>query len=174
MTEMSRRALLAGLSAGAAVAAAPPLHARAEPVTLYWEDLVPKTDGEGAPIDALRQSGVLKQGELLYPWAKQPPASVVTAYNDKLVKIPGYVVPLTMSGEGVLEGLLVLYVGACIHVPPPPINQIVFLRFSERQEEAGLWDPVWATGLLSTMAVETELAETGYMMSEAAIEPYEG
>ena len=81
--------------------------------------------------------------------------------------------PLSLEGTGVTEGLLVPYVGACIHVPPPPANQIVFIRLKEAKDEAALWDPVWATGLFTTQAVETELADVGYLMAEATLTPYE-
>ena len=52
-------------------------------------------------------------------------APVVEALNGQHVKIPGFVVPLDASGETVKEILLVPYFGACVHVPPPPSNQIV-------------------------------------------------
>lgn len=171
MSQLDRRALLAGLS----LVFARPLHAFAEnqpaAETIYWEDLVPQTDGEGTFLDTLREMNLIRQGETL-PWMKQSPVEMVSDFNERLVRLPGYVVPLTLDGEGVTEGLLVPYVGACIHVPPPPANQIVFLRFSEPTPQGGLWDPVWATGRFNTAAVETDLAEAGYVMTETATEPY--
>ncbi|MEM7544135.1 MAG: DUF3299 domain-containing protein [Pseudomonadota bacterium] len=173
MSRLDRRMLLAGL----ALAAARPLGAFAddEPpaTTLYWEDLVPATQGGGTFIDTLREMNLIQHGQTL-PWLKQAPVEMVSDFNERLVRIPGYVVPLTMDGEGVTEGLLVPYVGACIHVPPPPANQIVFLRFQEPTHQDGLWNPIWATGRFNTAAVETDLAETGYIMTETTTEPYTG
>ena len=54
-------------------------------------------------------------------------------YNGKLVRIPGYLVPLEYDGTGVSAALLVPYVGACIHVPPPPANQMVPSNSSGRR-----------------------------------------
>ena len=45
---------------------------------------------------------------------------VVKDLHGKQVRLPGYILPLEMSGLKVTEFLLVPYVGACIHVPPPP------------------------------------------------------
>ncbi|MEM7523753.1 MAG: DUF3299 domain-containing protein [Pseudomonadota bacterium] len=172
MSDLHRRTILAAL----AFTATPFARAVAseEPPTVLWDDLVPKTAGEGAFFETLKDLGVLRQGELSLPWVKQPPAEMVTTYNNQIVRIPGFVVPLTQDGLGVSEGLLVPYVGACIHVPPPPVNQIVFLRFREPIVQNGLWDPIWATGKFNTAAVETDLAEAGYVMVDAEMAPYEG
>ncbi|MDG1208028.1 MAG: DUF3299 domain-containing protein [Paracoccaceae bacterium] len=173
MSRLNRRALLAGLT----LIAAQPYRAYGEDQppakTVYWKDLVPETEGEGTFIETLRDLNLIQQGETL-PWRKQPPVGMVSDFNERRVRIPGYVVPLTLDGEGVTEGLLVPYVGACIHVPPPPANQIVFLRFEKPTPQDGLWDPVWATGRFNMAAVETDLAEAGYVMTETATEPYTG
>ncbi len=173
MSHLNRRALLAGLS----LVAAQPLRGFADdqpPVTtVMWGDLVPKTENEGTFYDTLKELGLVQQGEVL-PWMKQAPVKMVTDYNDRMIRVPGYVVPLTLDGQGVTEGLLVPYVGACIHVPPPPANQIVFLRFSKPTPQDGLWDPVWATGRFNTAAVETDLAEAGYIMTETVTQAYMG
>ena len=163
-----------GFVALAAAAGLAPTLARAEaPVTVYWEDLVPKDEELGTFYSTLKELGMLKVGDNKLPWAVQPPAAMVRDYDDMLVRIPGFIVPLSLEGTGVTEGLLVPYVGACIHVPPPPANQIVFVRLKEAKDEAALWDPVWATGRFATQAVETELADVGYVMAEAVLEPYE-
>ena len=174
MKQPDRRAILAGLAAlgvagTGAMAAEDP-----SATTVFWEDLVPGSDddAESTFFSTLKELGYIQHGQTL-PWMKQPPVGVVTSYNESVVRIPGYVVPLTMDGEGVTEGLLVPYVGACIHVPPPPANQIVFLRMKEPTPQEGLWDPIWATGLFNTVAVETDLAEVGYIMTDAATTPYE-
>lgn len=173
---LDRRRLLALVAAGAlgphltaGVAAA-----NDEPVTIGWADLVPTNDELGTFYSTLKELGLLNIGQNQSMWAVQPPAAMTEKYNDKLVRIPGYIVPLGFVGSAVTEGLLVPYVGACIHVPPPPANQIVFIRLKEMQDQASLWDPVWATGAFSSQAVETELADVGYMMVDATLEAYSG
>jgi len=74
---------------------------------------------------------------------------VVTALDGARVRVPGYVVPLEFQGRKVTEFLLVPFVGACVHVPPPPANQIVHVRLEEGFEDAGLFAPVYVTGRMS-------------------------
>ncbi len=85
----------------------------------------------------------------LIPWTAVFTPSEVK-FNDKLdgkiVKIPGYIVPLDYSGTGVTEFMLVPYVGACIHVPPPPPNQLVYVTTDKPWDTMTLWEPVWVTG----------------------------
>ena len=63
--------------------------------------------------------------------------------NGQYVKLPGYVVPLESDAGGLLsEFLLVPYYGACIHVPPPPSNQIVYVRLNKPYLLKSMEDPV--------------------------------
>ena len=75
---------------------------------------------------------------------------LVEDLDGREIKIPGYALPLETSDTAVTEFLLVPYVGACIHVPPPPPNQIVHVRYDEGFESEGLFTPVWVTGRIST------------------------
>ena len=68
-------------------------------------------------------------------------ATLVDALDGRDVEIPGYALPLEYAGTEISEFLLVPYVGACIHVPPPPPNQIVHVRFPEGFQSAGLFTP---------------------------------
>ena len=64
--------------------------------------------------------------------------------------MPGYLLPLEFDGTAVTEFLLVPYVGACIHTPPPPPNQIVHVHAEPGFETEELYMPVWVTGQMST------------------------
>lgn len=101
--------------------------------------------------------------------------------NGELVRIPGYALPLESSELGVTELLLVPYVGACIHTPPPPANQIVYVTATKPIQLEGLYEPVWITGHVETQEGSRSLSfidgqadvATGYTIKEAQIEPYE-
>ncbi|MGB0423175.1 MAG: DUF4197 family protein, partial [Flavobacteriales bacterium] len=56
---------------------------------------------------------------------------VTREFDGKLVRVPGYLVPLSYDGTGVTAALLVPYVGACIHVPPPPPNQLIYVTIED-------------------------------------------
>lgn len=102
------------------------------------------------------------------------PTGVVDELNGIRAKLPGFVVPLELSGEGkVKEFLLVPYFGACIHYPPPPANQIVYVKLDKPVEIESPWDPIWATGELKTESYESDLAAAGYTMVGQKIEEYE-
>ena len=100
-------------------------------------------------------------------------APVVAALDGQRVKLPGYLVPITMDGEKLREFLMVPYFGACIHVPPPPPNQVVFVQLAEPVAVADPYGPHWVTGTLSTTLSDTELAEAAYTMSGELVEIFD-
>ena len=104
-----------------------------------------------------------------------------TQLDNKFVRIPGYALPLEHQGTAVRELLLVPYVGACIHVPPPPANQMVYVRLNKAHTFNDLYEPVWITGQISIKAASQKLflvdgsadIDTGYALEGVRIEPYE-
>lgn len=83
--------------------------------------------------------------------------AVNSSLDGELVRLPGYALPLEMEEDGVTEFLLVPFVGACIHVPPPPPNQIVLAQLDSAYKLDGLYEPVLITGQLSAQPAEAEL-----------------
>ena len=77
--------------------------------------------------------------------------------NEQQVRLAGYVLPLEMDGLKITEFLLVPYVGACIHEPVPPANQIVLVKFAQGIEVDGQFTPVWVQGKMSTEIGTTKL-----------------
>jgi hypothetical protein len=135
-----------------------------EPLELFWEDMVPPD--YQTPDTPLNHDGSMLQMGLDAP--------IVESLNGKLVKIPGFVVPLEGDNETTTEFLLVPYFGACIHVPPPPANQIVYVKFSEAVPIENLYDAVWITGTLTTKGWEGDLATVGYSLVGISVSPYDG
>jgi hypothetical protein len=90
------------------------------------------------------------------------------------VKLPGFVVPVEADAKETTGFLLVPYYGACVHVPPPPANQTVYV-ISETGKGARpeLFDVVWVSGTMSVKRVENDIAEAGYTLYATQIEPYE-
>lgn len=135
-----------------------------EPLELFWEDMVPPD--YQVPDTPLSHDGSMMQMGLDAP--------VVASLNGKFVKVPGFVVPLEGDNETTSEFLLVPYFGACIHVPPPPANQIVYVKFSEAVPIDNLYDAVWVTGTLMTSGWEGDLATVGYSLVGISVSPYDG
>ncbi|NVK24922.1 MAG: DUF3299 domain-containing protein [Gammaproteobacteria bacterium] len=141
------------------------LHANENAKELEWADLVPKDYAIDTPdIEHIGQA-------LAGPQTINAP--VVDELNGKLVKIPGFVVPLEGDDEKVTEFLLVPYFGACVHVPPPPSNQIVYVTIPEGAPAEAMYDPIWVIGTLSTKSWSGELAQVGYTMQGIKVAPYD-
>lgn len=146
------------------------LHASGEVIEIDWSDLAP--DHGGTEMERLRSLGIVQHGEMNTPFDQEKGGVVTDEFNGRTVKIPGYLVPLDLDGMAMKAGLLVPYVGACIHVPPPPPNQLIFVTADTPYESEGLFEPVWVTGRFGTTATETMLAEVGYSLSAELIEPF--
>ena len=107
-------------------------------------------------------------------------APVEPGWNGQRVRIPGFVVPLEHRGNRVTEFLLVPYFGACIHVPPPPANQIIDVFPDKPVDKLKTMDAVWVIGVLKAVrsAPKTDadhrmgMGTAGYSMKAERIEPY--
>ncbi|MEM6971160.1 MAG: DUF3299 domain-containing protein [Pseudomonadota bacterium] len=143
---------------------------RAGALDLVWDDLLP------GGADPLRQTfadlGISEEGQLLGLLDTMAGDAVTSAYNGQRVRIPGYMVPFAFLSTGVTEFLLVPYVGACIHVPPPPANQIVMVTVTTPYETRRYFDAVYVEGMIETEAQTTTLADVGYRIQSAAVTPY--
>lgn len=93
--------------------------------------------------------------------------------EGKVVRIPGFVVPLDDFQEEGAEFLLVPYYGACVHTPPPPPNQIVMVEMTGKKAiKLNLFDAVWMSGKLKIASVESPYGTVGYQLEGLKVEPY--
>lgn len=164
MTNLTRRTLLAGL----ATLPAPLLAARVKEIT--WDDLIPP----GVPYGEIIGEGEMDVANDTWSPVYDANATKLNETLDgTLIRMPGYIIPLTLDANGVTEFILVPYIGACIHVPPPPPNQLVFTTTETPWPSDQLWDAVWVEGVLRTRLQETGIAETGYALTAQKMEPYQ-
>lgn len=107
--------------------------------------------------------------------------AVVEELDGVNIRMPGYVLPLEFDGNKVTEFFLVPYVGACMHAPVPPPNQMVHVSFALGVDTGGLYDPVWISGTMSTEAKTSAFRfsdgdldlSTNYTMVANEVAPYE-
>lgn len=100
--------------------------------------------------------------------------NVVEDLDGSMVRMPGYILPLDFAERGsAREFLLLPYHGACVHYPPPPPNQIVYLRSAEPIRFEALWEPVWVEGRMEIERVDTDLAAAAYAMVVRDVSPYQ-
>lgn len=146
---------------------------------LTWSEMVPvdapPQPAQQAPMHDLSQLADALAAEN-GPAAQQsaPDAPVVKALDGQRIKLPGYIVPLDVTEESrVTEFLFVPYFGACIHVPPPPSNQIVHVTSELGVLMDALYQPFWIEGTLQVGAHSSEMGTAGYQMAAEKIYPYE-
>ena len=146
-----------------------PVIAQAEEyIDLEWTDLLPVGQAAYSP----KANNIIQhnQDSLL---AQQPKSKGVrTDWNGQIVRLPGFVVPIEYSGNSVKAFILVPFLGACIHVPPPPANQLVFVTTAKPYKSAGLHAPVNVIGMFGTASQSTQLAYISYALSADIIKPY--
>ncbi|GAA5234945.1 DUF3299 domain-containing protein [Verticiella sediminum] len=88
-------------------------------------------------------------------------------------KLPGYIVPLSSDDKNrVTEFFLVPYYGACIHVPPPPGNQIVWVKPAEPVPNVEIWNPYWIEGTMHVRATQNDVAAASYSFEAEQVRPY--
>ncbi|ASI90888.1 DUF3299 domain-containing protein [Vibrio mediterranei] len=101
-------------------------------------------------------------------------------FDKQHIRMAGFIVPLEMTGEKSTDFLLVPVAGACIHLPPPPANQIVRIRYPEGFEIKNVQYPVWVEGIFTSdkqkedvFLVDGNTSVTmGYSMEATNIEDY--
>jgi len=136
-----------------------------------WEELLPPNErdstggNEPAPIHDYLGGGMAA--------AQMGSFEVNPALNGATVKLPGFVVPLEMSADGtVKEFFLVPYFGACIHVPPPPPNQIVYVKLTQGAKVGSIYDAQWVVGQLRGETKSSRFGAAAYTLDATRIEPY--
>jgi len=89
------------------------------------------------------------------------------------IRLAGYLIPLEDAPDrAVTEFFLVPYMGACIHVPPPPPDQIVYVKFPRGVRIDSIYEAYRVQGTLHRAMLRTGLADSAYMMVAYTVAPY--
>lgn len=94
-------------------------------------------------------------------------------FENQLVKIPGYIVPLTDEYTVLDEFLFVPNDQACIHVPPPPPNLIIKSKLKEKMPFEKVYNPSWLLGKLEIVTTKSEYGEAGFKIDNAQLIKYD-
>jgi uncharacterized protein len=159
--------------------------------TIEWTDLLPPDDlkalenrpefidniEEGSSADDLANASSQLTVEQSAAWQRYEAALTSTRtrpeFEGRQVRIPGFVVPLDFDEQQkVSEFFLVPFFGACIHVPPPPPNQIIHIQLSTPYQMESIYDPVWLTGTLHLETTSKDIGESSYSLKVNNIKPY--
>lgn len=171
-----------GATAAAPAAAAKPA-AKPAPVfvgpyrVINWDELVPAgwdpmKEFKDFDMNALNDSDVraLRMLKRMREVWDNAPAN--TALEGQSVRLPGFVVPLEETKDGVKEFLLVPYFGACIHSPPPPSNQIVHVLPQTAAKGLRSMDAVWISGVMRQTRTDSYMGASSYRIEAKLVEPY--
>ena len=164
--QVSRRKLITSALASAAL----PRAALAKtPTEITWDDLIPP----GVPYSEIVAAGEMDEtNDIWQPIFDENATKLNPVLDRAYIKMPGYIIPIDQSIDGVTSFVLVPYVGACLHTPPPPANQLVFVTTNKPWPSDNLWDAVWVTGQMQHELQSTEVAETGYLLKAEEMETY--
>ncbi|MCC7200018.1 MAG: DUF3299 domain-containing protein [Gammaproteobacteria bacterium] len=148
--------------------------AQAAPRELDWIDLLPENERGSYDLAPPPPSHDYLSGESGGLAAQQRMNfNVNKALEGVEVKIPGFIVPLELDEKGlVTEFFLVPYFGACIHVPPPPANQMVFVVMNKGLSLDSMYAAYWITGKMGTKSKSTRLGAAAYTLTGTAVEEY--
>jgi len=157
--------------------------------TIEWTDLIPEDELDillNPPsyiddiIDGSFEDEISSQIKNNLAPAKDDPyqqalvsTRVKPGMDGQAIGIPGFIVPLEFDDELIVtEFFLVPFFGACIHVPPPPPNQIIHVKYAQGLELKTLYDPFWIYGILKTSTVENDTATAAYTIDMTSYEDY--
>ncbi|SFQ85104.1 hypothetical protein SAMN05216578_10763 [Halopseudomonas formosensis] len=150
-----------------------------------WLDLLPEEDYQA----------MLDMPEIGHDWGEEAPGDftsnlrnqdrdlpevmystrVVEAMHDRAIQIGGYPVPLDTDARGRYTSFfLVPWPGACIHVPPPPPNQIILVDYPAGFAIEDIYEPLWLTGQLRVEQTSNALADASYRLRADEVRPYQG
>ena len=156
--------------------------------TIEWIDLMPKDDLEAIlnPPDYIAEieDGSIEDQidseigtSITTPEDRYQQAlvskRVVDEMDGKAIRIPGFIVPLEFNDkQDVTQFFLVPFFGACIHLPPPPPNQIIFVEYPEGLELNSPYTPFWISGIVKTSLTENDVAISAYSIKTQYVEVY--
>jgi uncharacterized protein len=131
---------------------------------------------QGVDLDALYEQYVTWAGE-----TERRGTLTEKKHDGERVAIAGYLLPLDFDPKGTTEFLLVPYFGACIHEPPPPPNQVIYLKSSTPYTSTSLFEGVLITGTMRVQSEKKDLSfvdgssevASGYILEGESIEPYQ-
>ena len=139
---------------------------------LDWLELMPKAEADAlahpdrsTPIDHTSNTRAAQSGSF----------HVVADLDGEKARLEGYVVPIEADDEGnMTEFFIVPFFGACIHVPPPPPNQIIYAKLAKGIKTPEFSQAFWFKGTLRARTVSNRVAGAAYSMENPTLVPWDG
>lgn len=150
------------------LAATPSMAADGAVRELDWLELMPKDE-----VDSLMDTpAVTREGS--FKQVQTGSFRAIKELNGLKVKIAGYIVPVEVDGDSQMsEFFIVPYFGACIHVPPPPPNQIILARLAKPIPVTEIYDAYWIEGTLNVEQIKNDIAASAYTLTTTKVTLWE-
>ena len=142
-----------------------------EKITLKWLELVPKYAYSFIPEEGVSEE--MWEDEVFLKKVEQAGLAINEEVLGKKIRIDGFMVPLDFDyGEAltVEEFVLVPDAGMCIHVPPPPPNQMIFIKLTKPEKVRYMYQPIAVEGVLKKTPPIEEIYNSIYEMQAEFIE----
>lgn len=124
-------------------------------------------------VSALNQRDITDEKAKRYRQALSS-TQPIAEFNQQAIRIPGYIVPLTQNEQRqVTSFFIVPYFGACLHMPPPPPNQILYVNYHKGIELQNLQQPFWFEGKLEIEISKHDLGTSAYTLHVDNYQLYE-
>ena len=142
-----------------------------ESVALKWLELVPKYAYSFVPEAGVTEE--MWEDEIFLKKVEEAGLLINDEVLGKKIRIDGFMVPLDFDYGEVLtveEFVLVPDAGMCIHVPPPPPNQMIFVKLKKPEKVRYMYQPIAVEGILKNTPPITEVYNSIYELTADKIE----
>ena len=132
-------------------------------VLVYWS----VSSGSKGPAGKIVDWGMYRQ----YDLNTNTPSPELAVLDGHKVRSPGFMVPLEDNRSEVTEFLLVPNPQACIHAPPPPSNQMVYVRMIGPPAKT-IFGPIMLEGTLRVSSQTHQYGAASFQIYGENVEPY--
>ncbi|MDC0602062.1 DUF3299 domain-containing protein [Aliiglaciecola sp.] len=153
---------------------------------IEWKELIPKDEiaviqkyqtKPAVTVNDLTQqilNSIEASGDLEYQQTLVSTNTVESMVNTN-VKISGFVVPIDFYASKNPKFIFIVpYFGACIHFPPPPPNQMFFVKLEDTFTEFDINQAYTFTGKINIALFEDMLGTSAYSMDVNIIKKFYG
>ena len=146
-----------------------------------WTDLMPDSDLETllnppAYVNEVNEGSLedkpasMLKSSITEPADSYQQALISTETRAELdgnnIRIAAYLEPLDFNDkQQATTFFAVPFFGACLHLPPPPPNQIILVNSDQGVGIDDLYTPYWLSGELHTGIEENDMATSAYSMT---------
>lgn len=128
------------------------------------EDPIPNSVVEGTAADEIKSAIAMSIKDPVSDYEKAlVSVRVKEEYNNRAIRLPGFIVPVDTDEAGkALSFFFVPFFGACLHLPPPPPNQIIYATYDKGISVENLEVPYWMEGVITTKQESNDMATAAY------------